>query len=111
MQKQTHFKNSPIFVCVFAPLCLCFLYFCLSACILNILCWKSNLTLIIVVNEIEFIEASQLQQLEKFVRLYYDWDINMEGIDTITHLLQRINIMHNEIATLRNRLKFYESID
>jgi len=60
------------------------------------------------VKEKGFIDISQLQLLEKFIRLYYDLDINLEGIETITHLLDRINSMHEEINSLRNRLRLYE---
>jgi hypothetical protein len=63
---------------------------------------------ITTVKETAFIDASQLQQVEKFIRLYYDLDINLEGIETITHLLDRINSMHDEINSLRNRLRLYE---
>ncbi|MFO7575721.1 MAG: chaperone modulator CbpM [Bacteroidales bacterium] len=55
-----------------------------------------------------FIEKEQLPQLEKFVRFYYDLDINLEGIETITYLLQRIETLQNEIIRLKNRLRFYE---
>lgn len=56
-----------------------------------------------------FIEKEQLPQLEKFVRFYYDLDINLEGIETITYLLQRIEILQNEIIRLRNRLLFFDT--
>lgn len=55
-----------------------------------------------------FVEKEQLPQLEKFVRFYYDLDINLEGIETITYLLQRIEILQNEIIKLKNRLRFFE---
>jgi hypothetical protein len=55
-----------------------------------------------------FIDSDQLVQLEKFVRLYYDLDINLEGIETINHLLGRIESMQTEIITLSNRLRLYE---
>ena len=60
------------------------------------------------VEEIPFIDAEQLQQVEKFIRFYYDLDINLEGIETITHLLKRVNAMQDEIISLRNRLRLYE---
>jgi hypothetical protein len=63
---------------------------------------------ITTIKETGFIDAGQLQQLEKFIRLYYELDINMEGIETITHLLQRINNLQDEIIALRNRLRLYE---
>lgn len=56
-----------------------------------------------------FVEREQLPQLEKFVRFYYDLDINLEGIETITYLLQRIENLQNEIIKLKNRLRFYDS--
>ena len=61
------------------------------------------------IEESRFIEESQLQQLEKIIRLFYDLDINLEGIETIIHLLQRVNSMQDEIIALRNRLRLYES--
>lgn len=50
----------------------------------------------------------QLPQLEKMVRLYYEMDINLEGIETISYLLDRMNGMQDEIRQLRNRLRVYE---
>jgi hypothetical protein len=70
---------------------------------------QSGLIEITTIKESAFIEADQLQQLEKFVRLYYELDINLEGIETINYLLHRINSMHDEITTLRNRLRIYET--
>ncbi|NWJ50000.1 MAG: chaperone modulator CbpM [Bacteroidetes bacterium] len=70
---------------------------------------QNGLIEITTIKETEFINVSQLKQLEKFVRLYYDLDINIEGIETISHLLQRINTMQDEIITLRNRLRLYDS--
>lgn len=72
---------------------------------------ESGLIEITTVDETAFIEADRLQQLEKFVRLYYDLDINLEGIETVSYLLQRINSLQDEIVTLRNRLRIYESED
>ena len=70
---------------------------------------QTGLITITSMDEAEFIEAQQLPQLERYTRLYYDLNINLEGIETITHLLQKINAMQDEITTLRNRLGLYES--
>jgi len=70
---------------------------------------QSGLIEITTIKESAFIEADQLQQLEKFVRLYYELDINLEGIETINYLLQRINSQQNEITSLRNKLRIYET--
>lgn len=50
----------------------------------------------------------QLPQLEKMVRLYYEMDINLEGIETISYLLEKMNSMQEEIRQLKNRLRVYE---
>jgi hypothetical protein len=70
---------------------------------------QTGLIEVTTIKETVFIDAGQLRQLEKIVRFYYEMDINLEGIETITHLLQRINSMQDEITILRNRLCFYET--
>jgi hypothetical protein len=70
---------------------------------------QNGLIKIITIQEAGFIDAAQLQQLEKYIRFYYELDINLEGIETITHLLRRIDLMQDEIIQLRNRLRLYES--
>ena len=72
---------------------------------------QTGLIEIAVVEETAFIDTDQLRQLEKFIRLHYDLDINIEGIETITHLLRRIDDMQDEITSLRNRLRLYEMND
>ncbi len=55
-----------------------------------------------------FVPVNQLKHLEKLMRLKHELDINVEGIETITYLLQRINIMQQHILQLNNKLAFYE---
>jgi hypothetical protein len=69
---------------------------------------QTGLIEITSVEEMVYIHESQLQELERIIHLYFELDINLEGIETINHLLQRINDMQSEITTLRNRLRLYE---
>jgi chaperone modulatory protein CbpM len=69
---------------------------------------ESGLVEINVVEEKIFVAAGQLCQLEKMVRLYQEMDINLEGIETITYLLQRMSNMQQQIVQLNNRLSLYE---
>ena len=55
------------------------------------------------------IPQDQLQKLEQLVRLHYDLNINLEGIDAITHLLERVKSLQSEIVELKNRLRFYDA--
>jgi hypothetical protein len=70
---------------------------------------ESGLIELKTIREADFIEVEQLRKLEKFIRLYYELDINLEGIETISYLLQRIDEMNDEIRMLRNTLLLYES--
>jgi chaperone modulatory protein CbpM len=60
--------------------------------------------------EVSYIPENQLEKLERILRLHQDLEINMEGIDAITHLLQRISRMQTEIIMLKNRLRLYEDV-
>ena len=71
---------------------------------------ESGLIEITTLEERGFIPTSQLLELEKYVRLHDELDINLEGIEAINHLLQRIRTMQDEIASLKNRLRLYEII-
>jgi len=68
----------------------------------------SGLIEIVVTEEKIYVPVSQLKQLEKMVRLYYEMDINLEGIETITYLMERMNAMQQEIRQLSNKLRSYE---
>lgn len=68
----------------------------------------NGLVKITTIENAGFIDTEQLQQLEKYIRFYYELNINLEGIDVIMNLLNRVNNMHQEINELRNRLRLYE---
>ena len=60
---------------------------------------------ILSVEEKQFIHNTQLYDLERFIRLHYELGINMEGIDAIAHLLQKVKNIQEEIADLKGRLQ------
>jgi chaperone modulatory protein CbpM len=62
-----------------------------------------------VVEEKLFLSLDQLSRLEMLIRFYYELNINLEGIETITHLLDRTQAMQEQIIQLSNRLKRYEA--
>ena len=69
---------------------------------------QNGLIEITTIKQTGFIDAEQLPQVEKFIRFHYELDINIEGIETISHMLDRIRNMQDEITALRNRLRLYE---
>ena len=71
---------------------------------------ESGLLEISNVVETVFISQEQLPELEKLVRLHYDMDINLEGIEAIHHLLQQMKTMQDEMRVLKNKLALYEKV-
>ncbi len=49
-----------------------------------------------------YIAYEHLTDLEKYMRLHYDLEINMEGIEAINHLLSKIKNLQNELKKLQN---------
>jgi chaperone modulatory protein CbpM len=58
-----------------------------------------------VVNHTTYVPESELQKLERMIRLHNELEINVAGIEAITHLLERIEQMQEEMRILRNRLR------
>jgi hypothetical protein len=52
----------------------------------------------------QFVEEDDLADIEKMMRLHYELDINMAGLDAISHLLKKLHESRRDIQTLQNRL-------
>jgi hypothetical protein len=63
------------------------------------------------VQKVQYIPQDKLQKLERMLRLHKDLEINTEGIDTIGHLVEKIQDLQQEVAKLKNRLSLYEDED
>jgi hypothetical protein len=62
----------------------------------------------IVKDSNKYLHTEQLPILEKIIRLHYDLEVNMQGIDVINNMLDRMDSMHKTIQQLENKLKLYE---
>lgn len=63
---------------------------------------------ITIIENHEYIAPDQVRELEKMMRLHYELDINLQGIDAINNLLSRVAGLQDRIQQLENRLKRYE---
>ena len=70
---------------------------------------EAGLIEITIQQERGFIREEQLQDLEKFIRLHYDLDINLQGLEAISHLLEQVQQLQAENAWLKKKLYLYES--
>jgi len=69
---------------------------------------QAGLIEVTVVNQDYYIPESELQKLERLTRLHNELEINTAGIEAISHLLQRLEDIHEEMRQLRNKLNAYE---
>jgi len=63
---------------------------------------------VIIYEDNKYLHQEQLNDVEKMMRMHYDLDINMEGIDVISHLLKRMNSLQKELMETQNKLRLYE---
>ena len=63
---------------------------------------------ILTIENSNFIHEDKISVVEKVVRMQKDLNINLEGVDTVLNLLDKINDLQTELNTLKNRLRLYE---
>jgi len=63
---------------------------------------------ITTIEENFFIDTNELQKLEQFTRWHYELDINLEGIEVIENLLDRVKHLQDKINELQNKLRLYD---
>lgn len=55
-----------------------------------------------------YVEPEFLPRIEKLARMHYDLQINLEGLEAISHLLERMEELQVQIRSIRERLDLYE---
>jgi chaperone modulatory protein CbpM len=65
---------------------------------------EAGLLEIQIIDATPYISGERLRELEKMIRMHHELEINVAGIEAITHLLQRVEQMQEELRELRNRV-------
>jgi len=68
---------------------------------------EAGLVEVTIINETTFIPQTELQKLEKLISLH-ELDINIAGIEAISHLLERVEKLQEDMRYLKNKLRLYE---
>jgi MerR HTH family regulatory protein len=63
---------------------------------------------VVFIDNNKYLPNEQMKDLEKMMRLHYELNINMEGIDAIANLLQQIDSLQQELTATRNKLGVFE---
>ncbi|MBN9484230.1 MAG: hypothetical protein BGO70_12085 [Bacteroidetes bacterium 43-93] len=69
---------------------------------------EAGLVEIDTVENEHYLYVDQLKTIEPLVRMHTELEINIEGIEAIAHLLQRVENMQHEMQLLKQRLGLYE---
>jgi len=70
---------------------------------------ENGLVDIELVDNIQYIHKDSIYEIEKIVRMHKELDVNIEGIDIVLNLLQKIDALQTELHNVRNRLLLYEN--
>lgn len=63
------------------------------------------------IEETYYIHKDRIVDIEKIIRLQRELNLNLEGIDTVFNLLNRIEALTFEVNSLKNKLQRFESED
>ena len=63
---------------------------------------------IITIEQSHCVHKSRVSDIEKIMRMHQELDINIEGIDTIFNLLEKVTALRAELVAAKNRLRLYE---
>ena len=66
---------------------------------------------IVVIEETHYLPEAQLLEVEKMLRLHYELEINLEGIDAIATLLKQIAALKQELIVTKNKLRVFEGAE
>ena len=62
---------------------------------------------IYTIEDYKYIHEDQLKDLEKMIRMHRELNINIEGIDAIYNLQQRIDQLEQELTQSKNKLRAF----
>ncbi|MNJ98930.1 Chaperone modulatory protein CbpM [compost metagenome] len=69
---------------------------------------ESGIIILTNVGEEKFISTNQLTEIDRYIHFHYDLLINIEGIDAIRHLLEKVSQMQHEILQLKKQLQLHQ---
>jgi hypothetical protein len=71
--------------------------------------YESGLIDIKIIEQVQCIHHDNLNDVEKMIRMYRDLGLNIEGIDIVFNLLQKVTDLTGELTSVKSRLRLYEN--
>ena len=54
------------------------------------------------------IQIEDINRIERLMRMHYELNVNFEGLDIISNLINQIKTLQEDVTILRNRIDFYK---
>lgn len=64
---------------------------------------------LIIDNKVNYIHQEQLKSLERLIYFHNELHINIEGIDAIVHLLNKIEKLQHELSLTKSKLDLFHN--
>jgi len=55
-----------------------------------------------------YVHEDKLYKVERIIRIYRELNVNIEGIDVVLNLLEKVEKLQNEVNSMQSRLRLYE---
>ena len=55
-----------------------------------------------------YVQEDKLYKVERISRIHRELNINIEGIDVVLNLLEKVDKLQNEVYSMQSRLRLYE---
>lgn len=55
-----------------------------------------------------FLHEDKLIVVERIIRIHRELNVNMEGIDVVLNLLDKVDKLQDEVINMKSRLRLYE---
>jgi hypothetical protein len=64
---------------------------------------------IVTIEQTQYLHQDKISDIEKMIRMHRELNVNIEGIDVIFNLLQKVNDLQSKLNATQNRLLLYEN--
>ncbi len=71
--------------------------------------YEVGLIEIITIEQTQYLHQDRINDIEKMIRMHHELNVNIEGIDVIFNLLQKVNDLQSKLNATQNRLLLYEN--
>lgn len=72
---------------------------------------ESDLIDIETYDQVQYIAAEKINDVEKMIRLYHELKVSVEHLDIVFNLVNKIEALQSQLKSAQSRLKFYQEID